>query len=281
MLSLPNLVAIVVAPGEQIIIQTRDKDGNIIVPQYPDPRLQESNPDQYAQELEIYEDYKAKLQDMVNQIEYDRMHKGITVHTDQIEEKITESSRSLNPQMLEAIIHILNTEIAFALGFPLSLLDARGVELTTARNILTTMNIVLRGIQRQYQQIALDLIYEQFPGAVENAGISFVLRELDPHEAREIAQVEKLYADVLKIFKEIGASDDDLRALSRKYNILPECELGGAGLIKGLATAENYDLDSSDYEAAFDVVKQIAADRKQLALSAENLLEVIEEENVG
>ena len=65
-------------------------------------------------------------------------------------------------------------------------------------------------------------------------------------DAKDLAEVEKAHAAIVKIYKEIGASDNDLKALSRKYSLLDEPELGGEGLAKGIAsegeiaTAESY-----------------------------------------
>jgi hypothetical protein len=184
---------------------------------------------------------------------------------------VIESQQRFQAEMFEVMLQTLNKEIAFSLGFPIALLDARGSELSTGREIRAVMATVLKGIQNQYQKIAMGIIREQFPNEVEKAQITITFTELNPKDARELAEIRKLDANVLEIAKKIGASDDDLRALSRKYNLLDEFELGGEGLSKGMAQAEA-PYPAEDLELSLDVIKRITEDRKNLAVEMESFL---------
>mgnify|MGYP001120649648 CR=1 FL=1 len=273
MLNLPNLVYLIVAPGIELTTKSfiESKDGVIWkAPQYPDSALQETNKEEYDRQKTDYDTYQSNMQTIVNTLWDNWLKKGIMSHSDQMSSNVMESNKAMNPEMLNVIVHLLNTEIAFALGFPLSLLDAKGAELATARNIFTTISTMLKGIQDQYQSIALDLIYEQFPKAQE-AGITFTLSELNPKDAKDLAEVGKVHAAILKIYKEIGASDNDLKALSRKYNLLDEPELGGEGLVKGMGEASMDVYPESDMEAAMKIVHRIAEDKKTIGIVMEEL----------
>ena len=273
LLNLPNLVYLVVAPGVGIECKTHDKEGNWIVPHYPLAELNDSNPAAYQQELKDYEDFEAEKQNVANSLIDNWFKKGVMVYSDMMKPMVIESQQRFQAEMLELMLQILNKEIAFALGFPISLLDARGVEMATGREIRAVMATVLRGIQKQYQTIAMDIILEQFPKEAEEAEITFELTDLNPKEAKELAEVRAMDASILKIAKEIGASDDDLRALSRQYGILDEFELGGEGIQTGLTKTESeapYSQD--DLKTAMDIVRRIAADRKSIAIPRRELL---------
>ena len=274
MLNLPNLVYLIVAPGIELITKSfiESKEGVIWkAPQYPDSALEESNKAEYDHKKDDYKTYQANMQTIVNDLWSNWLKKGFMAHSDLVDTNVLESNKAMNPEMLNVIVGLLNTEIAFALGFPLSLLDAKGTELATAHNIFTTISIMLKGIQDQYQTIALNLIYEQFPKEAEAAGITFTLSELNPKDAKDLAEVEKVHAAILKIYKEIGASDDDLKALSRKYNLLDEPELGGEGLAKGISEAPAEKYSETDMKAAFEIIHRITEDKKTMAVSMEEL----------
>jgi hypothetical protein len=81
----------------------------------------------------------------------------------------------------------------------------------------------MKGIQDQYIALVQGIIEEQFPAAVD-AGVVFSFSELDPTDAKDIAAVEKIHADIIKIYKEVGASDEDLKALSAKYELVVKSE---------------------------------------------------------
>ena len=273
LLNLPNLVYLVVAPGVGVECQTHDKDGNWIVPHYPLAELNESNPEAYQQELADYNDFEAEKQNVANRLIDNWFKKGVMVYSDMMKPVVIESQQRFQAEMLQLMLQILNKEIAFALGFPISLLDARGVEMATGREIRAVMATVLRGIQTQYQTIARDIIYEQFQQEAEAAEITFELTELNPKEAKELAEVRAMDASILKIFKEIGASDDDLRALSRQYDILDECELGGEGVPTGIANTESeVPYTQEDLKTAMDIVRRIASDRDSTAIPKRELL---------
>jgi hypothetical protein len=270
-LNMPNLAYLVLAPGIGIRCQTHDKDGNWIVPHYPLAALEDSNPDEYKQQKKDYEDFEAEKQIVANTLIDNWFKKGALVYNDMMEPTILESRQRFQAEMVEVMMQIMNKEIAFALGFPIALLDARGAELSTGREIRAVMATVLKGIQNQYQKIAMSIINEQFPNVAEAAQITITFTELDPKNARELAEIRKLDATVLEIAKNIGASDDDLRALSRKYNLLDELELGGEGLSKGIAQAEA-PYPTEDLELSLDVVRRITEDRKAVAVEMESLI---------
>jgi hypothetical protein len=107
---------------------------------------------------------------MLNNLETDWMNKGFVSKPDTITAEVMESAQALNPEMLNTMLDRLNREIAFALGFPLSLLDAHGTDLATSRNILSIMSIVMKGIQDQYVSFVQNIINEQFPEATLSLG---------------------------------------------------------------------------------------------------------------
>jgi hypothetical protein len=227
----PNLVALVVSPNTMFTHSTKEEDG---IPQPPSSQMEESNPIEFARLNNAYTSFKTNMQSMLNNLEADWNNKGVVSKPDTIKAEIMESAQALNPEMLNTMLDRLNREIAFALTFPLSLLDAQGAELSTSRNILTTMSIVMKGIQDQYVTLVQDIINDQFPEA-EAAGIVFSFTELNPRDAKDLADVEKLHADIIKLFWEFGASEEDIKALSSKYHLLEEPTLGGEGIVKSEA----------------------------------------------
>lgn len=254
-MSFPNLVAIVVSPNTMFTHSTKEEDG---IPQPPDSKMAVSNPSEYSTQNTAYTTFKTNMQTMLNNLEKDWMHNGSLSKPDTITAAIMESAQALNPEMLNTMLDRLNREISFALQFPLSLLDAHGNDLSTARNIRTTMSIVMKGIQDQYVSLVQGLIEEQFPEAID-AGIVFSFDELDPTDARDLAAVEKMHADIIKIYKEVGASDEDLRALSSKYQLLQNPELGGEGVVKSEAVdGDGY--SDADIALAGRQIAQIMAD---------------------
>lgn len=200
---LPNLITIVTSPDEELIYKTRDAAGNYIVPQMPPASLQVTDSERYNDQLDIYNTWKSSLQTLADKIASDRMRLGKTIHPDDITEKIVGSSHAINADMINALVLILDTQIAYGMGFSLSLLNAAGVELSTARNIYSVIAVPLRGIQEQYETVARDLIAERFPEA-EKAGIKFSLGELNPEDENEVAATKKIYAEIVEILYGLG-----------------------------------------------------------------------------
>ena len=270
-LNMPNLAYLVLAPGIGVEYQTHDKNGEWMVPHMPLAQLNDSDPTEYARQKTDYDAFEAENQVIANNLIDSWFKKGALVYPDMVKINIIESQQRFQAEMFEVMLQTLNKEIAFSLGFPIALLDARGSELSTGREIRAVMATVLKGIQNQYQKIAMGIIREQYPNEVEKAQITITFTELNPKDARELAEIRKLDATVLEIAKKIGASDDDLRALSRKYNLLDEPELGGEGLSKGVAQAEA-PYPAKDLELSLDVVRRIAEDRKAIGVEMESFL---------
>jgi hypothetical protein len=221
-LHLPNLITIVTSPDEELIYKTVDEAGNI-VPQMPPASLKSTDSEKYEYQVEIYNTWKASLQTLADQIASDRMHLGKTIHPDSIIENIVGSSQSLNAGMIDTLVSVLNTEIAYGMGFSLSLINAAGVELASARNIYTTIAVMLRGIQEQYERVAQDLINERFPEA-PGAGITFSLGELNPEDENEVAATKKTYAEIVEILYGLGYSSTAINNFAAK-NIDESLEL--------------------------------------------------------
>jgi hypothetical protein len=220
---LPNLITIVTSPDEELIYKTRDAAGTLIVPQMPPTSLHATDSEKYDDQLDIYNTWKASLQTLADQIASDRMHLGKTIHPDDIIENIVGSSQSINAGMIDTLVRVLNTEIAYGMGFSLSLINAAGVELSSARNIYTTIAVLLRGIQEQYERIAQDLINERFPEA-PGAGITFSLGELNPEDENEVASTKKIYAEIVEILYGLGYSSTAINNFAAK-NIDESLEL--------------------------------------------------------
>jgi hypothetical protein len=206
---LPNLITIVTSPDEELIYKTRDAAGNYIVPQAPPASLLATDSVKYNDQLGIYNTWKASLQTLADKIAADRMHLGKTIHPDDITEKIVGSSQSLNSDMIDVLIRVLDTQIAYGMGFPISLINASGVELSTAQNIYRVVAVTLRGVQEQYEHIAQDTIIEQFPEAIK-AGIKFSLGELNPADENEVAGTRKIYAEIIEILYNLGLPTDQV-----------------------------------------------------------------------
>jgi hypothetical protein len=272
-LNMPNLAYLVLAPGIGVKYQTHDKNGDWMVPHMPLAQLADSDPAEYARQKADYDAFEAENQVIANNLIDNWFKKGALVYPDMIEMKVIESQQRFQAEMLEAMLQTLNKEIAFGLGFPIALVDARGSELSTGREIRAVMSAVLRGIQNQYQVIAMGIIREQFPAETEKAQITITFTELNPKDARELAEIRKLDASVLEIAKKIGASDDDLRALSRKYNLLDEFELGGEGLTKGVAEAKaEVPYSAEELGVSLDMIKRITEDQKAIGIEMESLI---------
>lgn len=206
---LPNLITIVTSPDEEIIYTTRDKAGNLIVPKKPPQSLQETDLARYNELNSIYDAWKSRLQALSNRLTRDRTKLGRTIHSDEITEKILESAQSVNSEMINTLISVLDTQIAYGMGFSRSLLDAQGVELSTARNIYSSVAVTMRGIQEQYERIAYNIIYDQFPEA-EKAGIKFSLGELNPEDERITAETKKIHAEIVDLLYNLGFSTEGL-----------------------------------------------------------------------
>lgn len=270
-LNLPNLVYLVLAPGIWLEHQTHDKDGNWMVPHYPSASLESSNPDEYAQQKKDYEAFEAEKQTIANTLIESWFKKGIIISSDMMKPNVLESKQIFQSEMLKLMMTMLNKEIAFALGFPIALLDAHGTELATGREIRAVLSAALKGIQNQYQKIALDIIYEQFPNEAEEAGITFEFTELNPQDAKTIAEVREMDAKILKIYWEIGASVNDLRAWSAQSDLLDDPEFGGEGMVKGIAEAEA-PYSAEDLGVSMDIIRRITEDRKAVGIEAESFL---------
>ena len=209
MAHLPNLITIVTSPDEEIIYKTRDAAGNFIVPQSPPASLQATDSIKYDEQLALYNKWKASLQTLADKIASDRMKLGKTIHPDDITEKIVGSSQSVNSDMLEVLVNVLDTQIAYGMGFSLSLINARGVELATSQSIYSVVAVTMRGIQEQFEHVAQDIINDQFSEAI-SAGIKFSLGELNPSDENEVAATKKLYAEITEILYNMGLSTDQI-----------------------------------------------------------------------
>lgn len=266
----PNMLNILGAP-EEIILKTFDDQGNRIFPEAPPASLAQKDNAAYTAQKNEYDDWVAHLQDSLDEVVNDRLHRGITVHPDYIIENFPDIRKALSPETVKEMMFELNREIAWGMGFSMSLLDAHGAELTTARNVLTIMAIILKGIQNQYEKIANELIYEQFGDEAKTAGIKFKLSELDPQTEMDYANIKKVNTQILEIFRKIGASDNDIRALSTKFDIAPDLELGG--MLEASSTEQPYST------AQLDEIWKLLNHFMHAAEEPLHFEEMIEEEN--
>ena len=220
---LPNLIEIITCPNEEIIYDTVDKTGTPCIPAMPPESLKTADPVKYKDQVGIYQKWKANLSRLANQISTDRTKQRKTIHPDTITEKVFESAQNMNTDLVTALVLILDTQIAYGMGFSLSLINAAGEELSTARSIFSVVAITMRGVQQQFQSIAEDLIYEAFPEAKE-AGIKFKLSELLPEDKLLTAQQKKTYAETCDILYNLGFTGIDDFAIG---NIDKNLELFG------------------------------------------------------
>jgi hypothetical protein len=133
-----------------------------------------------------------------------------------VPQMIVGSSQSLNSAMIDVLVRVLDTQIAYGMGFSLSLINASGVELSTSRNVYSTIAVTLRGIQEQYEHVAQDIINDQFSEAVK-AGITFSLGELNPADENEVAKTKKIYAEIIDILWNMGLSSEQTNNFMSKY----------------------------------------------------------------
>jgi hypothetical protein len=223
---LPNLIEIITSPQEQIIYATVDKNGIPCIPQMPTPSSKKADPIKYADEVKIYNAWKSSLKTLANRISADRTKFRKTIHPDTITEKVLESSHQLNSDVIASLIHVLDTQIAYGMGFSLSLLDASGNELSTSQNIYAVVATTMRGVQQQFNKIAGTLIDEAFPAAIA-ANVEFTLDELNPEDELTVAQRKKLYAEVSEILYGMGCETSEMDSFVGR-NIDESLSLAGA-----------------------------------------------------
>lgn len=212
---LPNLIEVVTNPHEEIIYDTIDKAGQPCIPKLPTESLKTADPAKYKEKLKIFTKWKSGLTAMVNKIAVDRTKTRKSVHPDTIHEKILESNSSINSEMLEALIRVLDTQIAYGMGFSLSLISASGVEVSTAHNIFAVVATTMRGVQQQFEGVANEIIYEQFKNA-EAEGIAFKLDELNPEDELTAAQRKKFYTESAEILNDIGFDEESVRTFAAR-----------------------------------------------------------------
>ena len=213
---LPNLITIVTSPDEELIYKTRDAAGTLIIPEAPLASLEVTDSVKYNDQLDVYNTWKTSLQTLANTIAEDRMHQGRTIHPDDIEEKIVGSSQSLNSEMIDVLVSVLDTQIAYGMGFSLSLINASGVELSTSKSIYSTIAVTMRGIQEQFEHVAQDIINDQFPEAIA-ADVKFSLGELNPADENEVAATKKIYAEIAEILYNLGLSTEQTSNFMNRY----------------------------------------------------------------
>jgi hypothetical protein len=212
---LPNLIEIVTSPSEEIIYSTVNKAGVSLIPKFPPESLKAIDAPKYAAQVKKYNTWKTNLSALANKISRDRTKQRKSIHPDTIVEKVLESSQSLNSQMIDAIINVLDTQIAYGMNFSISLINPRGSELATNQNIYSVVATTMRGIQQQFQDVAEKLIYDKFPNAL-TAGIEFELEELNPEDALVVAERKKLYAETTEIMTNIGFDPATIDAFANK-----------------------------------------------------------------
>jgi hypothetical protein len=213
---LPNLITIVTSPDEELIYKERDEKGGWLVPQAPPASLQTTDATKYAEQLAIYNTWKTSIQTLANKLAEDRTKYGRTIHPDSIIEKIVGSSQALNSEMIDVLIRVLDTQIAYGMGFSLSLINASGVELSTSKNIYSVIAVTMRGIQEQYERVAQDIINDQFPEAIV-AGVKFSLGELNPADENEVAATKKIYTEITEILYNMGLSTEQTNNFVSRY----------------------------------------------------------------
>lgn len=234
LMGMPMIVRIVTTPGERYIYKLAlfDKTTGEKIWSAPPPpalSLNEIDPVAYAAQKGDFDAFTADVQTQINIMAKERLGRGVVAMPETIKEEIVESSQSLNPAMLDSMFSILNKTIAWALGFPISLIDASGVELATSRVIMDTIAPYLRGLQEQFRDIGTALIKEQFPGME----FTFTLKELHPKDAKDEAETLRTNMESLELARTVGYSDIDIRTFAQKLNVTEEVlELGGLGALK-------------------------------------------------
>lgn len=252
---LPNLIEIFTSPSEEIIYDTVDKTGVPCVPSMPPLSFKEVNAVKYAEQVKEYIAWKGNLQTLVNRISSDRTKRRVSVHPDTVKENILESGTNFNSQIIESLIAVLDNQIAYGMNFSLSLITARGAELSTSRNIYSVVAVTMRGIQEQFQTIAEEIIYEQFPAA-KVAGIKFKLDELNPEDSLIVAQRNKLNAEVVEILDNVGYDPTSLGNFSSlaidenlKFDVeeqSPEIEEAAERVVEGMLAFRNSQSENKD-----------------------------------
>ena len=250
-MGLPSLIKIVVTPGinltyDSMLINPKTGEPIWIAPLPPDDRF-DTDMDSYNAKLALWNAWTANMQTKVNTYADNRYNKGYTVMPSFVKENVIQSTQSLDSDMLHTMVTMLNTEIAWALGFSIALIDAQGTELATSRSILATIAPMLRGVQKQYAHVAKELIREQFGDRVDKANLKFTLSELIPDDEHKLAQVRKFNAEALEILNTIGANEDTLKLFAARYDLIDDMEFNEAKSLEATAEQEPYTLSELEH----------------------------------
>lgn len=201
------------------------------VPQQPPASMQTTNPELYTQLQSNYTNYETAKKDSLKNLMRYRAENGLFASGPDVKLDIKQSASSITSSFIETMIRQLNEDIGQALGFPVSLILAKGAELATSRNIKDLFNTVYSGSKQDYERIAMELIEERFEGqtwdyeiedlhgevekgtyTLADVGLEFVLGEMDKKDALIEAQTELVTMQSAQIAKAIGASVQDIQA---------------------------------------------------------------------
>jgi len=201
------------------------------VPQKPPSAMATTDPELYAQLLSNYNGYESAKTDAIKNLMRYRAENGAFATGPDVNLDIKQSASSITSSFIETMIRQLNEDIGMALGFPVSLVLAKGAELATSRSIKDLFNTVYSGSKQDYERIALELIEERFTDetwkfelkdkegniesgtyTLEDTALEFKLGEQDKKDALIQAQTELVTLQTAQIAKAIGASANDIKA---------------------------------------------------------------------
>ena len=259
----PNLIYSVLMPfmhlKKGVMLETTNAEGQkeliTSIPSQPPADMATTDPEKYAVLNANYESYMTSLRtDAKNLMRY-RAEGGLFASGPDTDLLVKESANSISPGFIQTMISQLNEDIGQALGFPVSLIMARGAELATTRTIQELFNTVYAGSRMEYEKIAEKLIRERFEGqswdykitlkdGTEEAGTftfdeteaEFKLADGNVKDQLQVAQTELATMQMLQIAKALGASKPDIQALAdeRGFGLLDFDKFDTAGAVPGM-----------------------------------------------
>lgn len=203
------------------------------VPEMPPTGMGTTDPEKYAVLLNAYNDnIVARKKNIDNALRY-RAEGGYIASGPDLQVKPVESANTVAPAFIQILISQLNEDIGQALGFPVSLIMARGAELATTRTIQDIFNTVIVGMRTEYQSVADALIEERFKDVTwsysttkkdvttetgtftfKEAQVKFTLETGDVKDALKEAQTRLADMQMLQVARAIGSGKADIQALA-------------------------------------------------------------------
>lgn len=237
--NIPNVIYAVLYPFIQLqhgqMFETTDEQGIKILksslPQPPPAGMAVTDPERYADMNAAVTAYNNGITNNAKNIHIYRKEGGIFATGPDVKANVIESASTIASSFIREVLSQFNEEIGQGLGFPVSLVMARGTELATSRAIQDLFNTVYASTRQDYQDVADKLIEERFAGQTwdyelelkdgttekgkftfEETDVQFKLSNGDVTDNLKVAQTELINFQSAQIAKTIGATKADIQA---------------------------------------------------------------------